>query len=191
MTRRIGRRNARAAVEESFRTLLNSEEADLLAENSQIVSREQQRLAELARSSGNDAGRWTQLGARIRVVLSETKSLEDIMTRLGDRASGAADRAKQLAKELKKQREAVDKAIAERGLNKDLLPLTLALGDGRRAHGERRARFPAGLRTQAAPGDSRHAAGSRVRIGPISKSSRLSWPRWIRTTICRTRRALR
>lgn len=116
-------------VDESFRMLLNSEEADLLAENAQIVQREQARLAELARRSGDDPQLWEALGARIRVVLSETKSLEGILARLGERGLSGSDRAKSLAKELKKQREAVDKVIAERGVTKDLLAPTLTLNE--------------------------------------------------------------
>lgn len=116
-------------VDESFRTLLNSEEADLLAENAQIVKREQERLAGLARKSGDDPKLWEALGARIRVVLSETKSLEDILARLGERGLNGSDRARSLAKELKKQREAVDKVIAERGVTKDLLSPTLNLNE--------------------------------------------------------------
>jgi hypothetical protein len=116
-------------VDESFLTLLNSEEADLLAENAQIVQREQERLAEHAKRSGDDPALWEALGARIRVVLSETKSLENILARLGERGLNGSDRARTLAKELKKQREAVDKVIAERGVTKDLLAPTLSLNE--------------------------------------------------------------
>jgi len=117
------------SVEESFRTLLNSEEADLLAENAQIVQREQQRLADLAQRSGDDVSIWTSLSGRVRVVLSETRSLEDILARLGERGLGSSDRARNLAKELKKQREAVDKEIADRGVTKALLGPTLKLNE--------------------------------------------------------------
>lgn len=117
------------ATDDTFRVLLNSEEADLLAENTQIISREQQRLAELARASGDDAARWTALGSRVRVVLSETKSLEDILARLSDRGLGG-DRGKRLAGELKKLRDAVDRVITERGMTRDLLAPTLNLAEG-------------------------------------------------------------
>jgi len=117
------------AIEEGFRILLNSEEADLLAENTQILTREQQRLAELARSSGDNPAHWAALGSRVKVVLSETKSLEDILGRLADRGLGG-DRGKKLAGELRKQRETVDRAMAERGMTRDLLAPTLNLAEG-------------------------------------------------------------
>ncbi|MEQ1859819.1 MAG: DUF4175 family protein [Chthoniobacteraceae bacterium] len=116
-------------IEEGYRVLLNSEEADLLAENAQIINREQQRLAELARASGADPARWAALGSRVRVILSETKSLENILVRVGERGLGG-DRGKKLADELRKLRETVERAIAERGLTRELLAPTLNLAEG-------------------------------------------------------------
>lgn len=117
------------ATEDSFRVLMNGEEADLLAENAQILSREQKRLAELARSSGDNAEHWQALGNRVKVVLSETKGLEDILTRLSDRGLGG-DKGRRLAGELRKLRETVDRAITERGMTRDLLAPTLNLAEG-------------------------------------------------------------
>ncbi len=117
------------ATDDTFCVLLNSEEADLLAENTQILSREQQRLAELARASGDDPARWAALGSRVRVVLSETKNLEDILARLSDRGLGG-ERGKKLAGELRKLREVVDRAMTERGMTRDLLAPTLNLAEG-------------------------------------------------------------
>jgi hypothetical protein len=118
------------ALDDAFRTVLSSEEADLLAENAQIVQREQARLGELAGASGDDPAKWTALNGRVRVALSEIKSLEDILARLGERGLGGSDRARSLAKELKKQREEVDRAIAERGVTKDSLKPLLKLTEG-------------------------------------------------------------
>lgn len=117
------------ATDDAFRVLLNGEEADLLAENAQILSREQKRLAELARSSGDNAEHWQALGNRVKVVLSETKGLEEILTRLSDRGLGG-DKGKRLAGELRKLRETVDRAITERGMTRDLLAPTLNLAEG-------------------------------------------------------------
>lgn len=126
----MNRANQQArATDDSFRVLLNGEEADLLAENAQILSREQKRLAELARSSGDNAEHWQALGNRVKVVLSETKGLEDILTRLSDRGLGG-DKGRRLAGELRKLRETVDRAITERGMTRDLLAPTLNLAEG-------------------------------------------------------------
>lgn len=117
------------AIEEGFRVLLNSEEADLLAENTQIIRQEQQRLVDLAKSSGNDSHRWEMLGTRIRVVLAETKTLEDILGRLSERGLGG-ERGKNLAKELNKQRMAADKSMTDFGMSRELLAPTINLADG-------------------------------------------------------------
>jgi hypothetical protein len=117
------------AIDDAFRILLNSEEADLLAENAQIINREQQRLADLARASGDDAVRWEALGSRVRVVLAETKSLEDILARLSERGLGG-DKGKKISAELRKQRETVDRAMTERGMTRELLAPTLTLSEG-------------------------------------------------------------
>jgi len=117
------------AVEEGFRVLLNSEEADLLAENTQIIRVEQARLTDLARTSGDDKVRWEALGNRVRVVLSETRTMEEILDRLGERGLGG-DKGRNIARELKKQREQVEAAMKEQGMNKELLRPVVQLADG-------------------------------------------------------------
>lgn len=117
------------AVEEGFRVLLNSEEADLLAENTQIIRVEQARLTDLARTSGDDKIRWEALGNRVRVVLSETRTMEEILERLGERGLGG-DKGRNIARELKKQREQVETAMKEQGMNKELLRPVVQLADG-------------------------------------------------------------
>ena len=83
------------AAEDAYRTLLTGDEVDVLAENLQILSREQKRLGELAKNSGKDAAKWAQLGNRLRVMLSEAKSIEELFTQIGARAGASGERAKQ------------------------------------------------------------------------------------------------
>ncbi len=104
--------NQRARVlEDAFRTFLNSEEIDVLAENMYVVAQQQKRLAELARTSGDDEKKWTQIADRMRVVTSETRALEAQMTASAPHDQGG-DRFVQMQKEIEKYRVAVDAALA-------------------------------------------------------------------------------
>ena len=115
-------------VEDSFRTFLTGDEVDVLAENLQILSREQQRLGELAKLSGKDPAKWAPLGNRLRVMLSEAKSIEELFTQIGDRAGNSGERAKQIVKEFRKQRETVEKLLTDGDPSEKLLAPTLNLG---------------------------------------------------------------
>ena len=113
-------------LEDAFRIFLNSEEIDVLAENMYVVAQQQGRLAELARTSGTDEKKWSQIAGRMRVVTSETRALEAQMT-----ASAAHDqngeRFKEMQKEIEKYRVAVDAALALSGQVDRMLDPTLKL----------------------------------------------------------------
>ncbi len=109
-TSRTGQR-ARSA-HDGYKSLVGAEELDVLAENMSVVAKEQERLAALAQKSGTDAAKWAQIANRIRVIVAETRSLEQLMTSTGEHLGGAfPDRIKRLAKEIEKQRTVIDAAI--------------------------------------------------------------------------------
>jgi hypothetical protein len=116
-------------AEDCYRRILACNEVDVLAENLQVVSKEQERLVELANNSGDDAKRWSQLADRMRVVLAETKSLEEIMRPLAERAEHGdlRNRLSKLQKKLEEQRTNLVKTMSVRGAGKDLLEPTRAL----------------------------------------------------------------
>jgi len=102
---------ARQATE-VFRILLTAEEIDVFNENLQVVAQEEERLTGLAHRSGTDAAKWAPVADRVRVVLSEMRSLEEL--------AGAAvehgprwvpDRMRNLQKTLNKQRTTMEKAL--------------------------------------------------------------------------------
>ena len=104
--------NGARLAEEAERSFLAQEEIDVLNENLRIVAQEQQRLAELAKSSGGDTQKWAQTANRQRVVVSETRSLEELMgAAAGHASNGGADRLRNLQKQLNKQRVAVDQEL--------------------------------------------------------------------------------
>jgi hypothetical protein len=125
-------------AEDLYRKILSANEVDVLAENLQVVNKEQERLLALAEGSGEDARKWAQLADRIRVVLSETKSLEDAMLPLGERAEHGEIRSRvpKLQKKLLEQRNNVVRILSERGPGRDLLDptreLTRTLAEGAR-----------------------------------------------------------
>ncbi len=125
-------------AEECYRKILSCNEVDVLAENLQVVSKEQERLTELAAGSGDDARKWALLADRMRVVLSETKSLEEIMLPLAQRTEHGdlRNRLPKIQKKLQEQRANVIRVLSERGPGRDLLEptreLSRALVDGSR-----------------------------------------------------------
>jgi len=116
-------------AEDCYRRVLACNEVDVLAENLLVVSREQERLQALAEASGDDAKKWAPVADRMRVVLAETKSLEDMMLPLAGRAEHG-DLRNQLPKTQKKlltQRTSVLRILSERGPGRDLLEPTREL----------------------------------------------------------------
>lgn len=101
-------------LEDAYRIFLNSEEIDVLAENMYVVAQQQDRLAELARTSGDDAKKWSQIADRMRVVTSEMRALEAQLTASAPHDQNG-DRLKQLQKEIEKYRTPVDAALAPGG----------------------------------------------------------------------------
>jgi hypothetical protein len=101
-------------AEDAYRAFLVCEEIDVLAENSQVVAREQERITELARATGADEARWAQLTTRMRVVLAEMRTVEGLLTAMHGRAERwAGDRLRRIQRKLEEQRTAMDKALAE------------------------------------------------------------------------------
>jgi hypothetical protein len=105
-------RNGARLAEEAERSFLAEEEIDVLNENLRIVALEQQRLADLARSSGGDTQKWAQTANRQRVIVSETRSLEELMGAAAEHAShGGGERLRNIQKQLNKQRVGVDQEL--------------------------------------------------------------------------------
>ena len=114
-------------LEESFRTLLTAEEFDLFAENIQVLNREHQRLARLAQNSGAAPAKWAPLAMRFRVLLVETKTLEEALMKTGGSGRSANERAKPIANQIRKQREALEKMLGDKSPHPALLAPTLNL----------------------------------------------------------------
>jgi len=97
---------------ENFRTLLTSEEIDVLDENLQVVSQEQERLLSLAHHSGTDAEKWAPVANRLRVVLAELRGLEELSGGTVEHGTRTmADRMRNLQKLLNKRRTALETAL--------------------------------------------------------------------------------
>ena len=94
---------------EAFTT---QEELAALSENAQVVSREQQRVMELAAASGDDPRKWASLVPRLRVAMTQARSLEELMEPIAKRAnSPAKDRAKRMIGEFSKPRVKLETAL--------------------------------------------------------------------------------
>ena len=94
---------------EAFTT---GEEMAALSENVQVVSREQQRVMELAAASGDDARKWSILVPRLRVTMIQARSLEELMEPIAKRGNSAAkDRSKRAVSEISKPRVKLETAL--------------------------------------------------------------------------------
>ncbi len=144
-----GRAAQRARVsEESVRTLLSAEEIDLLNENLQVVAREQDRIAQLAPGAGEDAAKWEPLISRLRVVLAETRSVEELAKAAAEHATGGmGDRVRRIGGELEKQRTPAERQLADGKPGKGLADAAVSLGKA--ANDMRRAALE--LRRDTAP----------------------------------------
>lgn len=96
-------------AEESYRQLLYAEEFEVVAENLNVVANEAKRLGELAGGTKEPA-QWTQIANRLRVVLSESRSIDEIM----DAADlhGKGDRFKWARKQTGESRAAAEQVLA-------------------------------------------------------------------------------
>ncbi len=104
---------------EAFTT---GEEMAALAENVQVVSREQQRVMELAAASGDDPKKWGMLVPRLRVAMIQARSLEELMEPIAKRAnSPARDRAKKVTSDISKPRVKLETALLTDGAGAKLL----------------------------------------------------------------------
>ncbi|MGB8170553.1 MAG: hypothetical protein WCF18_23825 [Chthoniobacteraceae bacterium] len=97
-------------AEESYRQLLFAEEFEVIAENLNVVSAESKRLGQLAAATKDNAGQWSQIANKLRVLLSESRSIDEIM----DAATphGQGDRLKWARKQTEDSRVTVEKALA-------------------------------------------------------------------------------
>lgn len=115
--------------------ITTSEEMAAVAENAQVVHREQQRLKDLADASGNDRAKWEPLMGRLRISLTQVKALEDLLVPIADRArSPMRYQAQQAMKSLMKQRGKLEQALAageptQKLLHSPTIELTSALRD--------------------------------------------------------------
>jgi hypothetical protein len=120
-------------VVESCRSLLTSEEIDVLNENLDVVAREQRRLLTLAHQSGDDREKWNPVANRLRVVASEMRGIEELsgaMIEHGNR--GVPERMRNLQKLLNKRRTTLETALAGNGgveLLGPTMELTQAIDD--------------------------------------------------------------
>lgn len=123
---------ARQALE-LFRILLTAEEIDVFNENLQIVAQEEDRLTALAHRSGTDAARWVPIADRLRVTLSEMRSLDELAGVVMEHgARGAPDRMRNLQKVLSKYRASMEKALSVPASGELLAPtleMARAVGD--------------------------------------------------------------
>lgn len=118
---------------ELFRTLLTAEEIDVFNENLQIVAQEEDRLTALAHRSGTDAARWVPIADRLRVVLSEMRSLDELAGLVIEHgARGTPARMGNLQKVLSKYRTTMERALAAPPSGELLAPtleMARAIGD--------------------------------------------------------------
>lgn len=99
-------------ISDACRVTLTFEENDVLNENLQVVSQEQARLQTLAHQSGTDSEKWAPVANRLRVVLSELRSLEELSGGAADHGSRSmADRMRNLQKMLNKRRTTLETAL--------------------------------------------------------------------------------
>jgi hypothetical protein len=103
----------RARISQSaMESVTSAEELAALAENAQVVSREQQRLMELAAASGNDPKKWQPLVTRLRIALTQIKALEDLVTPMAERGRSALrQRAQQTISSFSKRRLKLEQAL--------------------------------------------------------------------------------
>ena len=97
-------------AEESYRQILFAEEFEVVAENLHVVASEARRLGELAGNPKNTAPQWAQLANRVRVVLAESRSIDEVMDAAAPHGPG--DRLKWVRKQTGESRVAVEKALA-------------------------------------------------------------------------------
>jgi hypothetical protein len=123
---------ARRAVDLD-KVFLTGEEIDVFNENLQVVAQEEERLIGLAHRAGTDAARWVPVAARLRVVLSEMRSLEELSGAIIEHgARWAPDRMRGLQKTLNKHRTTMEKALAAPPSGELLAPtleMARAIGD--------------------------------------------------------------
>ncbi len=96
-------------VEESHRQMLGAEEFEVITENLFVIAGETRRLVELA-IAAHEAGQWTQIAGRLRVVLAECRSIEQIALDAAKHTPG--DRLKWVRKEFGDIRERAESALA-------------------------------------------------------------------------------
>ena len=110
---------------EAFTT---AEEMAALSENGQVVAREQQRLLELASASGDDPRKWDMLTSRLRVAMTQARSLEEMMEPIAQRKdSPGKDRARSSVATVSKQRVKLETALLGAPSQKTLLVPTQEL----------------------------------------------------------------
>jgi hypothetical protein len=120
----------------SMEQFTTAAETAVIAENAQVVYREQQRLKDLADRSGSDRAKWEPLLSRLRISLTQVKALEDLLAPIGDRKkSPKTYDAQRVMKTLAKSRGKLEQALAMAEPSaKLLLGPTNELNDALRDH---------------------------------------------------------
>jgi len=95
------------------KVFLSAEEVDVFNENIYVVGQEHERLVSLAHRSGTDIEKWTPVANRLRVVLAELRSLEELAgNSIEHGAAGVVEPMRNLQKLLNKRRTALETALA-------------------------------------------------------------------------------
>jgi len=108
-----GRAVQRARLAEtSYQGLLAFEEVDVLNENLEVVTAEQERLSALAQQSGDDPVKWVPLAKRLRVVIAETRSIDELIGSCAEHLPGGyGDRLRRLSKLIQNSRTVLEQAL--------------------------------------------------------------------------------
>ncbi len=95
------------------KVFLSAEEVDVFNENIYVVGQEHERLVSLAHRSGTDTEKWAPVANRLRVVLAELRSLEELAgNSIEHGAVGVAEPMRNLQKLLNKRRTTLETALA-------------------------------------------------------------------------------
>ena len=167
--------SGRVVVEErSGLAFLRSEELQVIGENLHIVAREQERLAGLAQHAGDDKAKWASLANRMRIVLSETRSVEQLMT--VSAARGGGDRLKQAAQRLERLRLAIERTVSAGEPGKALTEATRRLTAATLRTLARRSAIWCATRRRARPAFTRGCSPNPARPTRISSVCARSFP---------------
>lgn len=113
-TRDLLRDTAKEAgsLKEAFDSMLAAEEADAVAQDLKQLAREQDRIAELADDSAKQPELRDRVARRQDVAVDHTKTVEDMMKTLSEKAGGQAGRIRQIEQDLRNATTAMEKTLS-------------------------------------------------------------------------------